>query len=81
LLACCHARLAGVASKASSGLRPDEGSAEADKAVATLRRAVTAGYNNLEELREDPDLDALRQREDFRKLVHEAEVKVREREQ
>jgi hypothetical protein len=38
---------------------------------------VAAGYQNLANLRADTDLDALRQREDFRKLMTELEAKIK----
>jgi tetratricopeptide (TPR) repeat protein len=43
----------------------------ADRAVALLRRAVEAGYRDAAHMRKDPDLDALRGREDFQKLLAE----------
>jgi eukaryotic-like serine/threonine-protein kinase len=71
----CRGRLAAAASRRDSGLSNAEGVAEAEKAVATLRRAVAAGCNNaLIELRTRKDFDALRPREDFQKLLREAEA-------
>jgi serine/threonine protein kinase len=43
--------------------------AEADRAVAWLRQAVAAGYADGARLKQDSDLDALRERPDFTKLV------------
>ena len=40
--------------------------------MATLRRAVAAGYRNVLILRADPDLDPLRSRLDFRMLLLDA---------
>jgi len=37
--------------------------------VALLRQAVAAGYSDAEHVAKDPDLDALRQREDFKQLL------------
>jgi eukaryotic-like serine/threonine-protein kinase len=48
--------------------------AEADKAMAWLHQAVTAGYANLGNIKDDTDLDALRGRDDFRALVAELEA-------
>jgi serine/threonine-protein kinase len=45
----------------------------ADLAVDALRRAVTAGFKDLEQLDTDRELDPLRAREDFKKLVQELE--------
>src|SRR5262249_16894655 len=44
---------------------------EADQAMVRLKRAVAAGYKNLIPITIDPDFDALRRREDFKKLLAE----------
>jgi hypothetical protein len=44
---------------------------EADKAMAWLKQAVAAGYKNAAHMQKDKDLDALREREDFKKLMAE----------
>jgi tetratricopeptide (TPR) repeat protein len=51
-------------------------SEEADRAMAWLQKAVAAGYKNVERMKKDKDLDALRQREDFQKLVRNLEGKT-----
>jgi tetratricopeptide (TPR) repeat protein len=76
-LACCHARLAAAAAATGSGVTGDEGRAEGDKALAALRNAVAAGYNDAEELRTEKDVDSLRQREDFQKLLADLETKAK----
>jgi WD40 repeat protein len=43
----------------------------AARAVALLRQAADAGYRDSQTLRQDPDLDALRGRDDFKKLLKE----------
>jgi eukaryotic-like serine/threonine-protein kinase len=43
--------------------------AEADRAMVSLRQAVAAGYKNAAQAKQDKDLDALRDRGDFTKLV------------
>jgi hypothetical protein len=43
--------------------------ADADKAMAWLRKAVAAGFQNVDLMKTDRDLDALRDREDFQKLL------------
>jgi serine/threonine protein kinase len=43
--------------------------AEADRAMAWLNQAVDAGYPNPAHMKQDRDLDALRHRPDFQKLV------------
>jgi hypothetical protein len=45
--------------------------------MTTLRRAVAAGFENLNDLRTDTDLDALRTRPDFQKLLKELEAKTK----
>jgi serine/threonine protein kinase/tetratricopeptide (TPR) repeat protein len=49
--------------------------AEADRAMDWLRKAVDAGYTDAGHMKQDKDLDALREREDFKKLVAELEAK------
>jgi hypothetical protein len=47
---------------------------QADLAMAWLHKAVAAGYRNVEHMKQDKDLDALREREDFKKLLAEVGV-------
>jgi tetratricopeptide (TPR) repeat protein len=74
-----HALIAAVAAEPDSGMIPDEGAAAAESAMAVLRRAVAAGYNNLAQLRTEVSLDALRPRADFQRLVKELEEKAAKR--
>jgi tetratricopeptide (TPR) repeat protein len=46
-----------------------------DAAMRLLRDAVSKGYKDVAHMKKDTDLDPLRQREDFRKLVAELEAK------
>jgi hypothetical protein len=46
---------------------------EADRAIAWLRQAIAAGYKNAAHMKQDKDLDALRDRADFTKLVTKLE--------
>ncbi|HWY85351.1 MAG TPA: serine/threonine-protein kinase [Gemmataceae bacterium] len=46
-----------------------QANAEADRAMAWLQQAVAAGYKDVAHLKRDKDLDDLRDREDYRKLV------------
>jgi serine/threonine-protein kinase len=62
----CRARLAAVSS---------QDRAESDKAMASLRKAVKAGYHDAEHMRKDADLETLRQRPDFQELLQELEKK------
>jgi serine/threonine-protein kinase len=50
-------------------LEPARADAEAERAVQALRDAIAAGYGNVASLAKDPDLDPLRQRADFKKLL------------
>jgi eukaryotic-like serine/threonine-protein kinase len=74
-LACCQARLAGAGSVVGSGMKADEVRATSDKAMATLNRAVSAGYRDAATMRTDADLEAIRNRPDFQKLLKELEKK------
>jgi hypothetical protein len=47
----------------------------ADQAMAMLRDAVAKGYKNIEQMKKDKDLDPLRKREDFKKVVADLEAK------
>jgi tetratricopeptide (TPR) repeat protein/tRNA A-37 threonylcarbamoyl transferase component Bud32 len=69
------ALLAGLGSGAKSGVTPDEAKVFTDQAIAALRDAVQAGWNWPAELKE-PDFDALRGRDDFKKLLTEFEAKA-----
>jgi serine/threonine protein kinase/tetratricopeptide (TPR) repeat protein len=50
----------------------------ADRALALLRQAIALGFNDAAHLKEDPDLDPLRAREEFGKLVTDLEAKTKE---
>jgi hypothetical protein len=47
----------------------EKGDAYANLAMEQLQKAVTAGYRNVEQLTNDRDLAALREREDFKALL------------
>jgi serine/threonine protein kinase len=68
--ACVRAVTAAVVRAADTfGDGGREADAEADQAMAWLKQAVAAGYSNAAHLKQDRDLDALRGRADFLKLV------------
>jgi serine/threonine protein kinase/tetratricopeptide (TPR) repeat protein len=46
---------------------------EADRAMTWLKKAVAAGFKNVTHMKKDPDLDSLRSRDDFKKLMAELE--------
>jgi hypothetical protein len=41
--------------------------------VAALRRAVAAGYKDAAHIKQDKDLDSVRGRDDFKKLIADLE--------
>jgi eukaryotic-like serine/threonine-protein kinase len=73
--ACCHAVLASLAGRAGSGVSAAEGEDAAARAMEWLGRAVANGYRNTNELHIESALDALRDRDDFKKLMAELEKK------
>ena len=75
--AACRAVTAAVI-RGADGKSPQEEKdavAEADRAMVWLKQAVAAGYNNAALMKRDPDLNALRDRDDFKKLVAELEAR------
>jgi tetratricopeptide (TPR) repeat protein len=69
------ALLAGLGGDVKSGVTTAEAAKFADQAVAALRDTFSAGWNWPNELKE-PDFDALRGRDDFKKLLAEVEAKA-----
>jgi tetratricopeptide (TPR) repeat protein len=61
--------------KSAAGAK--QADAEADRALAWLKQAVTAGYKNAAHMKQDKDLDALRSRPDFQQLLAELERKAK----
>jgi len=55
--------------------RQDAAKFYGDGALKLLRNAARKGYQDLAHMKKDPDLDPLRQREDFQKLVAEMQGK------
>jgi tetratricopeptide (TPR) repeat protein len=66
-LACCQALLVPYS--------PDK-EKQARLAMECLKKAIAAGFNDISLMKKDSDLDALRDREDFKKLLAELEAKV-----
>jgi tetratricopeptide (TPR) repeat protein len=66
--ACFRAVTAAVLRAASPDAAKDA-TAEADRAMAWLTKAVAAGYKDAAHMAKDKDLDALRDRPDFRALL------------
>ena len=46
------------------------------KAVAHLRRAIDAGYRNIELIKNDSDMSSLREREDYELALKELQDKI-----
>ncbi len=66
--ACMHAVTAAVIRRTDLKSVP-QAREEADRAMAWLKQAVSAGYKDVANMKKDKDLDALRDREDFKKLL------------
>jgi serine/threonine protein kinase/tetratricopeptide (TPR) repeat protein len=48
---------------------------QADLAMAWLHKAVAAGFTNVEHMKQDTDLEALRERDDFKSLLAELQAR------
>ncbi len=72
--------LACICALASAAVKDDAKLADqyAARAALLLRQAIAKGYKDIEHLKKDDDLKALREREDFQKLVKELEGKIHE---
>jgi eukaryotic-like serine/threonine-protein kinase len=60
----------------ASGKIADKKQEYADRAMEMLQKAVKAGYKDAAHMKKDTDLDPLRGREDFKKLLAELETKA-----
>jgi hypothetical protein len=70
--ACMRAVVAGVIREADpspAGVKLAD--TEAERAMAWLNKAVAAGFKDAKHIATDRDLDALRDRQDFKKLLSE----------
>jgi serine/threonine protein kinase len=67
--ACCRAELAGLAGRPGSGVSAADATAEADAAMALLRKAVGMGLRNPAQYNAESALAPLRDRPDFRLLM------------
>ncbi len=59
----------------ASGKSADKKQEYADRAMDLLQRAVKAGYSDAAHMAEDPDLDPIRGREDFKTMIEELVAK------
>jgi hypothetical protein len=74
LAACLFSRcvvLAEMDSSLPQARRQERAKTHGDRAVAALREAVAKGYADVANVRKEKDLDPLRQRPDFQKLIAE----------
>jgi tetratricopeptide (TPR) repeat protein len=76
-LLCDCATLAGKDGRLAEAKRRELAQAYADRALALLRQAVVRGFKDAAWLKKDPDLEPLRAREEFGKLVADLEAKTR----
>jgi tetratricopeptide (TPR) repeat protein len=63
------ARLRAVTAAVLRQADKSQADTEADRAMAWLKQAIAAGYRHVADMKQDRDLDALRDRADFTKLV------------
>jgi serine/threonine protein kinase len=75
--ACLYALCAASAREAKNAAAGPE--QLCDEAMELLKRAVAKGFKNTAQMKQDRDLDALREREDFKQLVAEQEAGSREK--
>jgi tetratricopeptide (TPR) repeat protein len=74
----CHCvTLAGKDAQFAEVKRKELAQSYADRAVALLAQAVARGYKDAAHMKKDTDLDPLRAREDFKKLLADLDRKVK----
>ncbi len=69
------ARLAATDNRLSEGERKERSLAYGDRALAALRQAIDRGFKDVAQMTKDADLEPLRSRTDFQKLLAEVEAK------
>jgi tetratricopeptide (TPR) repeat protein len=72
--ACLRAVTATVIRDSNDEHAAQNATAEVDRAMTWLQRAVRTGFGDVDRMRADADLDALRDRKDFQKLCAELEA-------
>jgi hypothetical protein len=75
---CQGATLADRAAQLPEPRRKELAKSYGDRALSLLRQAVAHGYKDVAYMRQGPDLEPLRAREDFRKLLADLEEKSKE---
>jgi serine/threonine-protein kinase len=68
-VACCFALASSVADPAEGPAAAERQRRDADRAVATIRRAIAKGFADASMLKTDPDLNSIRSRPDFQMLI------------
>jgi eukaryotic-like serine/threonine-protein kinase len=79
--AACYRALAAAALR-SAGNSPEaakQSDSQADQAMTWLKQAVATGHMTAAKIAEDHDLDALRDRDDFKKLAAELDAKTKQK--
>jgi hypothetical protein len=61
-IVCAQSLLSGIAAEADSGPTADEGQAEADHSMATLRHAIASGWRDWARIRTNSDLNPIQSR-------------------
>jgi hypothetical protein len=52
-----------------SGLKTDDAPSQADQAMTVFNQAIAAGFPDPDKVRKNSNFDALRNRDDFKKLL------------
>jgi tetratricopeptide (TPR) repeat protein len=76
-LACYRAVMAAVLRAGGNPSAATQADAEADRAMAWLTKAVAAGYKEVSQMKQNKDLDSLRARPDFQKLVADLDASAK----
>jgi serine/threonine protein kinase/tetratricopeptide (TPR) repeat protein len=76
-LLCNCVTLAGKDGRLADAKRRELAQAYSERALALLRQAVERGFKDVDRLKKDPDLEPLRARDEFGKLVADLEAKTK----
>jgi eukaryotic-like serine/threonine-protein kinase len=75
---CNCVTIAGKDAQLAEAKRTELAKNYADRAITLLRQAVTRGFKDAAHMKKDPDLEPLRAREDFKKLLAELEKQAKD---
>ncbi len=73
--ACCWSCSAAIQAKGRASDAARLARNDANRAMKWLQKAITAGWKDAEHIKQDTDLDFLRDRDDFKKLLADLEMK------